>query len=344
MGLLLITQHFFLLKVAMNKIIKWGILGCGNIANKFASDLQYVDKSVLYAVASNNIERGSVFAEKFNVKKTYKDYDSLTKDAQVDIVYIATTHNFHYANTLLCLKANKPVLCEKPLCINAKEAQKLIAVAKNRNIFFMEAMWTRFLPAIKRLKKDVSNGGIGKVKLIQADFGIKKEPIKGSRFYEKELGAGALLDLGIYTINFSNFIYDSLPKKSTGFAKLTNQKVDEFSIYNLVYKNDELAQLSASVSFVTQHEARIYGEKGRIVVNDFFHPTKYSIFLSSGEEIKINEPFEGFGYQFEAIEAQNCLLENKVESETHPLSSSLNILKTMDNLRKQWGVLYPNDI
>ncbi len=161
----------------MNNVIKWGVLGCGNIAHKFVSDLQYVDNSTLYAVASNNKERGKSFANKHNAKKVYNNYNNLVKDENVDIVYVATTHNFHYQNTLLCLDANKPVLCEKPLCVNAKEAQLLIDIAKQKKTFLMEAMWTRFLPATKHLIKEISDGVIGKPKLIQADFGIKKPPI-----------------------------------------------------------------------------------------------------------------------------------------------------------------------
>jgi len=327
----------------MNNVIKWGVLGCGNIAHKFVSDLQYVDNSTLYAVASNNKERGKSFANKHNAKKVYNNYNNLVKDENVDIVYVATTHNFHYKNTLLCLDANKPVLCEKPLCVNAKEAQLLIDIAKQKKTFLMEAMWTRFLPATKHLIKEISDGVIGKPKLIQADFGIKKPPIKGTRFYEKKLGAGSLLDLGIYTINFSNFIFDLQPKKVSGFAKLTNQGTDEYATYNLEYQNGHLAQLSSSVSFVTPHEARIYGEKGKIVVYDFYHPQKYTVYLSTGEETTINKPFQGFGYQFEAIEAQRCLLNNKTESIVFPLEKTLKVLKTMDSLRKEWGVKYPND-
>jgi len=324
--------------------MKWGVIGCGNIAQKFVSDLQYVENSTLYAVASKNKKRAKSFAKKHNAEKCYNNYDQLVNNEKVDIVYIATTHNFHYKNTLLCLNSHKPVLCEKPICVNTTEAQHLINLSKEKNIFLMEAMWTRFLPAIKNLINKINNGIIGKPKLIQADFGIKKPPIKGTRFYENKLAAGSLLDLGVYTINFCNFIFDLQPSKVNGFAKLTDQGTDEYAAYNLEYENGQLAQLSSSLSFITPHEARIYGEKGKIVVYDFYHPQKYTIYLSKGEEIKINKPFQGFGYQFEAIEAQNCLLKNKTESPIFPLENSLNVLGVMDSLRKEWGVQYPNDI
>ena len=328
----------------MSHIIKWGVIGCGNIAQKFVSDLQYVDNSVLYAVASKNNERAKTFAKNHNAKKSYNNYDQLINDENVDIVYIATTHNFHYKNILLCLNSDKPVLCEKPICVNAKEAEHLINISREKKIFLMEAMWTRFFPVINSLINKINNGVIGKPKLIQADFGIKKPPAIGSRFYENKLAAGSLLDLGVYTINFCNFIFNSKPNQASGFAKLTNQRIDEYATYNLKYNDGQLAQLSTSVSFATPHEARIYGEKGKIVVYDFYHPQKYIIYLSTGEEIKITKSFQGFGYQFEALEAQNCLLKNKIESPTFPLEHSLSVLKTMDDLRKEWGVQYANDI
>jgi len=327
----------------MKKNIRWGILGCGNIAQKFASDLQYVQRATIYAVASKNEEKGKLFAKKHDAKKVYNNYENLAKDDDVDIVYIATTHNFHYPNTLLCLNANKPVLCEKPLCINSKEAGHLIDIAKRRKIFLMEAMWMMFFPAINQLKKDLKKGIIGKPKLVQADFGINKPPNKGSRFYEKKLGAGSLLDLGVYTINFSNYIFDSHPTNINAYSKLTKQGIDEYTSCNFEYKNGEIAQLSSSVSFETKHQARIYGDKGKIVVDDFFHPKKYTVFLLSGNNTTTQKPFQGFGYQFEAIEAQNCLLNNLLQSEKFPLNKSLKVLKIMDKIRKKVGVVYPND-
>lgn len=328
----------------MNKAIKWGVIGCGNIAQKFVKDLQYVNNSQLYAIASTNKERREFFSDIYNPKKVYKTYESLVQDENVDIVYVATTHNFHYKNTLLCLEANKPVLCEKPICINAKELKHLIGTAKKRKVFLMEALWTRFLPAVKHLITEIENGIIGKPKLIKADFGIMKPPTKGSRFYEKKLGAGALLDLGVYTINFSNFIFGKSPISVSGFAKLTTQNVDEYSAYNLKYESGQIAQLLSSVSFKTPHTAKIYGEKGEIVVHDFYHPKRYTVFFFNGKKTTIDKPFPGFGYQYEAVEAQECLLKQKTESTIFSLNDSLKALTVMDTLRKEWGITYPNDL
>ena len=327
----------------MDKTISWGILGCGNIANKFAADLQMVSGSVLRAVASRDPERAQKFAIKHTAERTYSNYTALVNDPDLDVIYVATTHNFHYEHVALCLAANKSVLCEKPICINAQEAQKLVSLSRKNDIFLMEAMWTRFFPAVIRLKKDIESGIIGAPQLVQADFGITKPPEAGSRFYEKKLAAGALLDLGIYTINFSNIVFGSQPKGISGYAQFTDQGVDRLSTYNLIYSEGRQALLSAAVALPTPHQARIYGEKGRIVVDDFYHPQQYQIILNGKKPQLVNEGFDGFGYLYEAREVQRCLISGKTESTICSLDETVAIMRAMDDLRKQWGLSYPNE-
>jgi len=327
----------------MDKTIHWGILGCGNIANKFATDLQKVSGSVLRAVAARDPERAQKFAKKHTAKKIYSNYTALVNDPDLDVVYVATTHNFHYEHAALCLAANKAVLCEKPICVNAQEAQKLVTLSRKNDIFLMEAMWTRFLPAVIRLKKDIESGIIGAPQLVQADFGITKSPEAGSRFYEKKLAAGALLDLGIYTINFSNTIFGSQPIGAGGYAQFTDQGVDRLSTYNLIYSEGRQALLSAAVALPTPHQARIYGDKGRIVVDDFYHPQQYQIILNGKKPQLVNVGFDGFGYLYEAREVQRCLLGGKTESTICSLDETVAIMRAMDGLRKQWGLSYPNE-
>ena len=327
----------------MDKTIHWGILGCGNIANKFATDLRKVSGSVLHAVAARDSDRAQKFAKKHSAERTYSNYTTLANDPDLDVVYVATTHNFHYEHAALCLAANKAVLCEKPICVNAQEAQKLVAQSRKNNIFLMEAMWTRFMPAVIRLKKDIDSGVIGTPQLVQADFGITKAPEAGSRFYEKKLAAGALLDLGIYTINFSNIVFGSQPKGISGYAQFTDQGVDRLSTYNLIYSEGRQALLSASVALSTPHQARIYGDTGRIVVDDFYHPQQYQIIPNGKNSQLVNEEFEGFGYLYEAREVQRCLLEGKTESTICSLDETVAIMSAMDDLREQWDLLYPSE-
>jgi len=327
----------------MDKTIRWGILGCGNIANKFATDLQMVSGSVLRAVASRDPERAQKFAIKHTAKRTYSNYTALVNDPDLDVIYVATTHNFHYEHAALCLAANKAVLCEKPICVNAQEAQKLVELSRKKDIFLMEAMWTLFFPTVTRLIKDIDSGIIGTPQLVQADFGITKPPEAGSRFYEKKLAAGALLDLGIYTINFSNIVFRSKPKGISGYAQFTDQGVDRLSTYNLIYSEGRQALLSAAIALPTPHQARIYGDKGRIVVDDFYHPQQYQIILNGKKPQLVNEGFDGFGYLYEAREVQQCLLGGKTESTICPLDETVAIMRIMDDLRKQWGLRYPNE-
>ena len=343
MVLLLIELNFYQHRNIMDKTIRWGIFGCGNIANKFATDLQTVSGSVLHAVVARDLDRARNFAKKYTAERIYSDYSALVNNPDLDIIYVATTHNFHYEHVALCLEANKAVLCEKPMCVNAQEAQKLVDISRDKDIFLMEAMWTRFLPAVIRLKKDLDSGIIGSPQLVQADFGIMKPPEAGSRFYEKTLAAGALLDLGIYTINFSNIVFGSQPEGISGYAHFSDQGVDQLSTYNLIYSEGRQALLSAAVALPTPHQARIYGDKGRIVVDDFFHPQQYQIILNGKEPQQINETFEGFGYQYEAREVQQCLLGGKTESSICSLDETVAIMQAMDGLRKQWGLRYPNE-
>ena len=327
----------------MDNMIRWGILGCGNIANKFAADLLMLSGSVLHAVASRDFARAQYFGKKYMANKTYSNYTDLVNDPDLNVIYVATTHNFHYEHAALCLAANKPVLCEKPMCVNSKEAQKLVNLSRHKNIFLMEAMWTSFLPAIIRLKKDLDTKIIGIPQLVQADFGITKPLEKGSRFYEKELAAGALLDLGIYTINFANIVFGSRPEGISGYAKFTDQGVDQLSTYNLLYSEGRQALLSAAFTLPTPHQARVYGDKGRIVIDNFFHPQQYQIILNGKEPKQVNEAFDGFGYLYEAREVQQCLLGKKTESTICSLDETVATIQVMDNLRKQWGLSYPNE-
>ena len=327
----------------MDKMINWGILGCGNIANKFATDLQTVSGSVLRAVAAQDLDRAQNFAKKHTVERAYSNYTTLVNNPDLDVIYVATTHNFHYEHAALCLAANKAVLCEKPICVNAQEARKLVELSREKDIFLMEAMWTRFLPAVIRLKKDLDSGIIGTPQLVQADFGITKPQEAGSRFYENKLAAGALLDLGIYTINFANIVFGSHPERISGYAQFSDQGVDQLSTYNLLYSEGRQALLSAAVALPTPHQARIYGDKGRIVIDDFYHPQQYQIILNGKKPQQVDEIFDGFGYLYEAREVQQCLLDGKTESMICSLDETVAIMQVMDDLRKQWGLRYPNE-
>jgi len=327
----------------MSKIIKWGILGCGRIAYKFAEGLKVLPDALLEGVASKTEGKAESFGKMFGVKNTYNNYEDLVNNHAVDVIYIATTHNFHYKNALLCLNHGKPVLCEKPITLNAKQAEELINTARNNNLFLMEAMWTRFLPCIVKLNEFLEKGIVGEIQHVTADFGIKKELDPRARSFNPDLGGGALLDLGVYPISFARMIYKQPPSKIKSSAYIGKTKVDEKSCYLFEYENGQTAMLSSSHRLIMPHDAFIYGTKGYLEIPDFFHPTKMILKLEGKPKKTIRIPFKSTGYNYEAMEVMQCLNTSKIESKIMPLDETLEIMKTMDILRSQWHLKYPGE-
>lgn len=328
----------------MNKKIKWGIIGCGKIAHRFAQGLKSLEGTELYAVASKTPGKAEDFAKKYGVSKFYSNYEDLVSDSDVDVVYIATTHNFHYDNTMLCLNNSKHVLCEKAFTINASEAEKLIKTAREKKLFLMEAMWTRFFPCIQELNKILDKKLIGEIKMLRADFGIRGDLDPEGRNANPNLGGGALLDLGVYPVSFASMIFKKLPSSIKSSARIGETGVDEQSSYLFEYDNGEMALLFSSFISETPHEALIVGTKGYVRIPDFFHPYKMFLCLNEDKEISVIEKkYESTGYNYEAREVMDCILAGKLESEVMSLDESLEIMKTMDYLRAQWGLAYPGE-
>ncbi|MFW9969498.1 MAG: Gfo/Idh/MocA family protein [Candidatus Odinarchaeota archaeon] len=327
----------------MSKIIKWGILGCGRIANAFAEGLKVLPNAKLEAVASKTEGKAESLGKMFGVKNIYTNYEDLVNNPVVDVIYIATTHNFHYQNALLCLSHGKPVLCEKPITLNANQAENLIETARNNNLFLMEAIWTRFLPCIIKLNELVDQDIIGEIKHITADFGINREFDPKIRAFNPELGGGALLDLGIYPINFARMIYKESPFKIKSSAYIGTSKVDEKSCYLFEYENGQTAMLSSSYRLLIPHNAFIFGTKGYLKIPDFYHPTKFVLKLEGKLKKTFKLPFKSTGYNYEAIEVMKCLNSGQIESIIMPLNETLEIMKTMDLIRSQWNLKYPGE-
>ena len=327
----------------MSKIIKWGILGCGRIAYKFAEGLKILPDAILEAVASRTEGKAENFGKMFGVKNIYNHYEELVKNPAVNVIYIATTHNFHYENTLLCLNHGKPVLCEKPFTLNAIQAEGLINTARNNNLFLMEAMWTRFIPCIVKLNEFLDKGILGEIQHVTADFGIKKELDPTVRSFNPDLGGGALLDLGIYPISFARMIYKQTPSKIKSSAHIGKTSVDEKSCYLFEYENGQTAMLSSSHRLIMPHDASIFGTKGYMEIPDFFHPTKMILKLEGKPKKIIRIPFKSTGYNYEAMEVMQCLNTGNLESKFMPLGETLEIMKTMDILRSQWHLKYPGE-
>lgn len=326
-----------------NKRMKWGIIGCGRIAHLFAEGLKVLEDAELYAVASKTSGKAKDFAGKYNVSRYYSSYEELVKDPGVDVVYIATTHNFHYENAMLCLNNGKPVLCEKPFTINALQAEQLIKTAREKGLFIMEAMWTRFFPCIVELNRILEEKLIGDILMLRADFGIRRELDPDERKINPYLGGGALLDLGIYPVSFARMIFKSAPSKIMSSAWLGQTGVDEQSSYFFEYPGRQTALLFSSFIAEIPHEALIVGTEGHIRIKDFFHPEAMTIKFNNGEERAISKKVISTGYNYEAREVMDCILSGKLESEVMPLDETVEIIRTMDELREQWGLCYPGE-
>jgi predicted dehydrogenase len=325
----------------MSRKFRWGIIGLGKIAHKFAEDIKLIEDAELYAVASTSKDRAIQFAEKFQVDLTFNSYEELVKSGEVDAVYIATAHTGHCENTLMCLENKVPVLCEKPFAMNTREVSKMIDAARENQTFLMEALWTQFIPAYQKMQRTIRKGMIGKVVNLRADFSFKAPFMPDQRVFNRDLGGGALLDIGIYPVFFALSILGK-PEKIKALATFGKSQVDENCFMIFQYPDDQMAILDCSFKVNTNVEAYIYGEKGTIFLpTRFHHPTKMLVELYSGEAHEISIPYQGNGYYHEALEVMSCVRNGKKESEWMPLSKSLELIETLDWVRKEAGIIYP---
>jgi predicted dehydrogenase len=325
----------------MTTKFRWGILGAGGIARKFVKGVQALPDHDVIAVGSRQQETADKFADEFAIPHRHAGYDALAADAEVDAIYVATPHPMHKENTLTALRAGKAVLCEKPFTINAAETQELIAEARARKLFLMEAMWTRFIPLMVEVRRLIADGAIGPIRMITADFGYRAGFRPESRAFDPALGGGALLDVGVYPISFASMLLGT-PDRIASMAELGQTGVDEQSAFILGYPGGQLAVLSTAVRTSTPQDAVIMGETGRIRIHPpFWIPKKLTLTVSGKEDEEMEIPYEANGYNYEAAEVANCVRAGKLESDVMPLDESLAIMQTMDAIRAQWGMKYP---
>jgi predicted dehydrogenase len=322
--------------------IRWGILGTGGIAKKFAEGLQSVSDAELAAVGSRADHTAKSFAKAFGIGHRHASYESLANDPDVDVVYVATPHPFHMENTLLCLNAGKTVLCEKPFAINTSQARKMIETAKSKKLFLMEAMWTRFLPIIVKVRQWLEDDVIGDVRMVQANFGFRADWLPERRWLNPELGGGALLDVGVYCISLASMIFRQPPQKIVSMAHLGQTGVDEQSAFIFSYDKGQLSVLTSAISTNTENHAIIFGTRGSIKIHlPFWCATIATLSIEGKDDKTVEMPLEGNGYNYQAKEVMNCMRAGKTQSKIMPLDETLSIMKTMDSIRKQWALEYP---
>ena len=322
----------------MTKIIKWGIIGLGGIAQKFAEDLTLIEDAELVAVASRSKVKANNFSTKFNVKQAYDSYEDLAKDPNVEAIYIATPHSFHKEHAILCMKHKKAVLCEKPFAMNSNEVDEMIAVAKENNVLLMEALWTFFLPHYKYLLDTVRNQSLGKLEKLEADFGFKAAYDLEGRFLKKEIGGGSLLDIGIYPI-FAAISTLGKPKNIEANASFYETGAD--SECNMVFNyDDSMAILKSTLLKETKSEAIYTFTDGVLKLNTRFHePTTITISQNDMETTK-DIPYKGFGYYYEILHFNQLLRDGKKESDIMTFEFSKVLIETIDKVRSLIGLEY----
>jgi predicted dehydrogenase len=319
---------------------RWGILGTGGIAHKFATGLTALSDVEIAAVGSRKQESADKFAGQYNIPRRYASYEALANDPDIDAIYVSTLHNLHCENTLLCLNAGKPVICEKPFAINRDQAQRMVNLAREKKIFLMEAMWTRYLPTLVRTREIIAAGTIGEVRMVTADFGFRTSVNAEGRLFNPDNGGGALLDVGIYPVSLASMLLGT-PATISSTAHLGITGVDEQSAYLFGYTGGQIAMLSSASRTNTAHEARIYGTEGRISIPDWWHAHGLTLSVNGKPDEVMDIPFDGNGYNYEAAEVACCVRTGKLESDVIPLDETLAIMGTLDAIRAQWGLKYP---
>jgi len=326
------------------KSYNWAILGPGRIAQKFASDLKLLPNANLYAVGSRNIDRAKNFATEYGFQKAYGSYKEIAEDPDIDIVYIASPHVGHYNDSLLCLNNGKAVLCEKPVAINEMQCRKMLDAAKKNNVFFMEALWTRFIPSFIKCKELIEEGEIGEVLIVEADFCFKAPYEVEGRLFNPLLGGGSLLDIGLYPVFLSLEILGK-PEAIKAMAIMTDTGVDSSCSMIFKHKEDKLSVLFSSLITEGRTEAIIHGSEGIIKINSQWHIPSTVDLIKKGTgpvHYKFIEP--GFGYQYEAEEVIKCLDEKKIESSVFGWQKSIDLISTLDQIRKIASINYPSEI
>ena len=338
----------------MKSYVNWAILAPGRIANAMAKAMngEVADGKVrLYAVASRNLERAQEFAKKWNFQKAYGSYEELFADPEVDAIYIANPHAFHFESVMRALQAGKHVLCEKPAGCSREQLDKMIETARQNQLFFMEAMWTAFNPTIAEIRKNIEEGLIGEVKNIDSRFNNRNPFDPNDRNYDPKQAGGALLDLGIYNIYFAMMIAGFSPVAARSSQVRMIIGVDAWNSVNLTFENGIVTTFQSAMDLpspVPTHDAVIYGTKGFITVENFFMTQKASVHLyknnwgmDNSVVKEISCPFKTNGYEYELIDATNNIIEGKLQSEVHSPEKSQMLCGIMDSLRADWGMKYP---
>jgi predicted dehydrogenase len=325
----------------MTDKIRWGILGSGGIAHKFAKALGYIPDADLAAVGSRNLSSAETFVKEFNTPRAYGSYQALVEDPDVDVVYIATVNSWHHKNCMDALQAGKSVLCEKPFMVNSEQAEEVISLAQKKQLFLMEAHWTRFIPAFIRARQMWESGIIGDIRVVMSELAYTIDRTPPSHLFNAELAGGTMLDMGAYPIMLAHMVFGE-PETIASLTHIGETGVDEQTGLLFRYHGGQLAMGYSSFNVQSPIEATIVGTKGYIRLHTpFFCPPGFTLRLNDSDPQTFNIPYEGNGWNYEAVEVMQCLRAGKLESDMIPHQESLALMHTMDRIRAQIGLKYP---
>ncbi len=318
---------------------RWGILATGTIAHTFAQTIKAMDgEAQLYAVASRRHESARQFAQEFDIPVFYDSYEALANDPNVDIVYVATPHSRHFEDMEMLIRAGKPILCEKSFTTDAQQAEKIFRFAREKGVFIMEGFWTKFLPVYREVEKILSEGTIGEIRTVTAQYGYKTP--RQERKFEAALAGGTLLDIGVYAVGFACMAL------GYSFGDVLSQLVmneagTDATDAVILRRGNAVAQLTCIIGAEMPTHAAIYGTKGRIDIPDFKNPQKATLFVDGQEPVEIRRPFEINGFEYEIRAAMECLREGKTQCPMMNAEHTVPVMRIMDEVRRQNGLRFP---
>lgn len=325
------------------KKIRWGILGCGRIAETFTRSMEYCEGGEILSGASRTPGKAEKFCQKFGIPNAFEDYGELLKDDRIDAIYVGTTHNFHHENVMMAIEAGKHVLCEKPLAVNAVQAREMVQAARSAGTFLMEAIWTRFLPAVTKMGSLLEEGAIGEPRFISASFGIPIRPSEDDRLLNPDLAGGALLDLGIYPLSIISMIMKAEnPEKVTSLFNAATTGVDAEAVFQMHFAGGVMAHGSCSMQTQLDNLCRVMGSEGSLCLGPPFHGAKNLQLIRGDHEERWEFDFgpdENFRYQIDAV--HDYLSRGLTESPKMQLDESIQLAVWMDAFRREWGIHYP---
>ena len=326
----------------MQQKLKVGILGAGHIAQKMATTLMGMKEAELYAVAARELSRAEQFADEFHAQKAYGNYEALADDPDIDLIYIATPHSHHFGPARMCLLKGKPVLCEKAFTANAREAEELIRIAQEKQVFLAEAIWTRYMPFSRTIRELTESGIIGKPMMLTASLGY---PIAHKeRIVRLELCGGALYDLGVYPINFALMTFGNDLEKITSTCMKNEAGVDMQNSITFTYRDGRMAVMQTTAFCASDRQGIISGDKGYLVIDNINNPQQAVVYNTDHQETgRYTCPPEITGFEYQVLEAADAIRQGAIEPASMPHAETLRVMRMLDSLRQEWGIRFPMD-